>query len=95
MAIPRAVSCFTRPTTCELLPDFLSTFASPGDFDEWNGGTRCIGAADEKKARPTKREISRKIVAVSGRRQKGRAAARRKGEPLGVWEIIGRSVRGV
>lgn len=37
LAILRSVSCFTRPTTCELLPDFLSTFASPGDFDEWNG----------------------------------------------------------
>lgn len=36
VAIPRAVSCSHVQPRASFLPDFLPTFASPGDFDEWS-----------------------------------------------------------
>lgn len=46
-----STGCFvlTRPTTCELLPDFLPTFAYSVILT--SGAARCIGAAEKKSAR--------------------------------------------
>lgn len=82
-----STGCFvlTRPTTCELLPSFLPTFAYPVILT--SGAARCIGAA-EKKCVPemsrigrrrlaNARDLAKRVAATAG--VKG-VATRRKGE---------------
>lgn len=80
-----STGCFvlTRPTTCELLPGFLPTFACPVILT--SGAARCIGAAGKKCVRNLangRRRLanarSREKSRRRGRRQ--RVATRRKGE---------------
>lgn len=71
-----STGCFvlTRPTTCELLLGFLSTFASPVILT--SGAARCTGVAEKNaleksRGRPAValwrgREISRKVAGAAG-----------------------------
>lgn len=81
-----STGCFvlTRPTTCELLPGFLPTFACPVILT--SGAARCIGAAEKKIAYA--RDVGQRRLAnardlakrVAGAARRQRVAMRRKGE---------------